>query len=89
MNQYQLTLLVKDNLDEKARKEVLDSVTKKFGKVIKEDLWGIRGMSYPIKHENKAFYAYYEFESDPKTISALDKQLKLDEDILRYLLVRS
>ncbi len=88
MNSYQLTVLIKKDLEEKERKELLDSVTKNFGKMIKEDLWGVKDLSYAIKHQKQAFYAYFEFESDPKTISSLDKLLKLNEDILRYLLIR-
>lgn len=86
---YTLTLLVKSNLEEKERTEVLDSVKEKFGKVIKEDLWGIRTLAYPIKHQDKAFYAHFEFEADPSAISALDRSVKLNEDIIRYLLLKN
>lgn len=88
MNKYALTVIVKSELDEKTRKELLDSVTKKMGDNVKEELWGVREMSYPIRKLNKAYYAHYFFEVDPKLISPLDKTLKIEEDILRYLLVR-
>lgn len=89
MNTYSLTLLVKNDLDEKARGELLSSITKNFGKLDKEDLWGTRNLAYPIKHNDKAFYAYYEFSSQPNTIAPLDKIIKFNEDILRYLLLRT
>lgn len=88
MNDYFLTILVKSDLDEKERKALLESVTKQFDKLGKEDLWGVRGLSYDISHQNKAYYAHFEFKSDPKKILALDKSLKLNEDVLRYLLLR-
>lgn len=88
MGNYQLTVLIKNDLDEKARKALLDSITKDFGKTTKEDLWGSRSLVYPIKHQEKAFYAYYEFEAEPKVIPSLDKNIKLKEDIIRYLIVR-
>lgn len=88
MNQYALTIVLKNDLDEKARKELLDSMTKRMGKVEKEDLWGSRDLSYQIKHNSKGFYAHYLFSSEPQSISPLDKALKVEEDILRYLLVR-
>lgn len=89
MNNYQLTLLIKPSVEEKERKELLEAITKQFGQATKEDLWGNRDLSYPIEHLTKAYYAHYEFESDPKTIAALDKSMKLNEDIIRYLLIRS
>ena len=58
------------------------------GKVIKEDLWGERDLVYPIKKQTKGFYAHFEIEAEGKNAKGLDKQLKLEEDILRYLLIR-
>lgn len=88
MNSYQLTLLVKNNLDEKERQELLDSITKSFEKLEKEDLWGVKDLAYPIRHQDKAYFVNYLFQAEPSKISSLDKKLKLNEDILRYLLVR-
>lgn len=88
MQKYLLTVLIKEDLKESERKELLDSITKKFGSLVKEDLWGLRSLAYPVKKQQKAFYAHYEFEAEPSTIPSLDKSLKLNEDILRYLLVK-
>lgn len=85
---YQLTILVKNDLDEKARDQILSEVKKNLGEVKKEDLWGVRNLAYPIKHQDKAYYAHFEFDQDPKVIKLLDKTIKLNEDILRYLLIR-
>lgn len=88
MNNYQLTLVISNKLEEKERKGLLDSLSKKLGKVEKQDLWGVRGLSYPIKKHSAAFYAHYEFSTDPKEISSIDKMVKLNEDIIRYLLLK-
>ncbi len=88
MNSYMATIMIKNDLPEKEREEILSSVKNQFGKLEKEELWGSRDLSYPILHSGKAYYAHYEFESDPSTISILDKTLKLNEDIIRYLIVR-
>lgn len=88
MVNYSLALVIKNSLDEKERKELLESITKKFNKTIKEDLWGTRSLSYKIKHQDKAFYAYFEFESESDQIKSLDKQIKLNEDIIRYLILK-
>lgn len=88
MNQYVLTLLIRSDLEEKARGVLIESVTKRMGKVKKEDLWGNRDLAYSIKKRISAYYAHFEFEANPGDISSLDKSLKLEEDIIRYLLVR-
>lgn len=88
MNNYALTLVIKPNLDEKARKELIEDVKKKFGKLNKEEEWGMRDLAYPIKHQTKGFYVHFEFEAEPAKVPELDKFLKLEENLLRYLLVR-
>lgn len=92
MNSYFLTLVLKPDLEEKERKTLLDSVIKKMisdvGTVEKEDLWGVRELAYQIKGQLKGYYAHYQISTDPTLVKGLDKSLKLEEDIIRYLLVR-
>lgn len=92
MNSYYLTLVLKPDLEEKERKTLLDGMMKKLtadgGKVEKEDLWGVKDLAYPIKKQTKGFYAHYQLTADPKSARGLDKILKLEEDVIRYLLVR-
>lgn len=79
-------------MDEKERKILLESLTKKItgsdGKIEKEDLWGAKSLAYPIKRQTKGYFAHYEISADPKDAKAIDKTLKTEEDILRYLLIR-
>lgn len=92
MNSYYLTLVLKPDLEEKERKALLDSINKKAlgseGKVEKEDLWGVKTLAYSIKRQTSGFFAHFEISADPKDIKGLDKTLKVEEDVLRYLLIR-
>lgn len=88
MNNYALTLVLKEGLSDKDREVLLASITKKFGKVEKEELWGVKDLAYPIKHATKGYYAHYQFSAEPQVAPSLDKALKLEEDIIRYLLIR-
>ncbi len=92
MNNYYLTLVLKSDLEEGKRKILLDSMVKKIvgaeGKVNKEDLWGNKDLAYPIKRQTKGYIAHYEIITDPKEAKSIDKTLRVEEDILRYLLIR-
>lgn len=88
MQPYQLTLLVKNEMPEGDRKSLFDSISKDFGEMTKEDLWGVKGLAYPIEHQSQAYYAHFEFNCEPNVIPTLDKKLKLNEDIIRYLLTK-
>ena len=93
MNSYLLTLVLKADLADADRKTLLDSMVKKLvgedGKIEKEDMWGAKDLAYPSKRQTKGFFAHFEISADPKNAKGLDKTLKLEEDILRYLLVRT
>ncbi len=92
MNSYYLTLVLKPDLEDKARIALLDSVSKRLtgedGKVEKEDLWGVKTLAYPIKKQTSGYFAHFEIQSDPKNAKGIDKSLRVEEDILRYLLIR-
>lgn len=92
VNKYYLTLVLKPDLSEEARKAFLEMMKKKMigesGKINKEDMWGNRDLAYPVKKNTKGYFVHYEFETDPKIAKLLDKNLRVEEDILRYLLVR-
>lgn len=92
MNSYYLTLVLKPDLEEKERKELLNSITerlvRKEGKVEKEDLWGVRPLAYPLKRNTSGYFAHFEIQADPQNAKGLDKSLKVEEDVLRYLLIR-
>lgn len=79
-------------MEDSERKALLDSISKKVsgseGKVEKEDLWGVRSLAYPIKRNTSGYFAHFEISADPKDVKGLDKTLRVEEDILRYLLIR-
>lgn len=84
-------MVLKADQTEAARKELLDSVEKKLkteNSKLKTDLWGGRDLAYPIKHLTRGFYAHFEFSAEPSLAADLDKTLRVEEDIIRYLLVR-
>lgn len=99
MNNYYLTIVLRPDLEGKARQELLDEVKKKVtsdtetasakASAVKESLWGMRDLAYPIKKQTKGYYAHFEFETEPQIAKGLDKILKVEEDIIRFLLVRN
>lgn len=92
MNNYYLTLVLKPELEEKVRVALLDQIKKRLtkddGEIKKEDLWGNRDLAYPIKRNLKGYYAHYEVTTNPANMKGIDKILRVEEDILRYLVVR-
>ncbi len=53
----------------------------------KVDVWGKRGLGYPIKKKKLGYYCLFLYEGEGDVIGSLERQLKLNECVLRYLTV--
>jgi small subunit ribosomal protein S6 len=49
--------------------------------------WGKRTLAYPIKGKETGYYVVEQFDTDPTLLGELERAIKLDETVLRYLLV--
>ncbi len=58
------------------------------GSVKKREYWGLRGLAYRIKKNRKGHYMLLGLDASPATVVEMERQLGLNEDILRYLTVR-
>ena len=91
MRNYEIMLIVRPEEDEEAFKASVDKVsgwiTANAGEVIKTDLWGRRRMAYSIKGVREGLYAVLTFKADPATLVPVEHNLKLAEDVVRYLVI--
>ena len=89
---YENTIIAKQDLAEKEIKNLKDKYNELIntysGKVIKIEEWGLINLSNKIKNYRKGFYIHYKFEGDNKTLSEIEKKIKVDGSIIRYLTVR-
>lgn len=58
------------------------------GKVTKREYWGLRNIAYRMKKNRKGHYVLFNIEAGSDAINELDRQLRLNEDVLRHLVVR-
>ena len=58
------------------------------GKIEKQEYWGLRGLAYRINKNRKGHYVLLNINAPSKAVMELDRQLKINEDVLRYLTVK-
>ena len=84
-------LIIKPSLPDNVRMGVESKVTETLegngGKLVKTDVWGKKHLAYKIEKHAEGYYIVYEFETIPSQITLIEKSLKLNKDILRYLLI--
>lgn len=89
MRSYELILVLKASLSETNRKKVIDAIKALLDvKIIKEQDWGQKPLSYSIKKEIAGYYVDIIFELAKEIPKDFKKKLSLNENILRYLLLR-
>ena len=89
---YENTIIAKQDLAEKELKNIKnkysDIINTASGKVIKIEEWGLLNLACRIKNYKKGFYIHYKFEGDNNTLSEIEKKIKIDNSIIRYLTVK-
>ena len=93
MRQYELMIILDPELDERTVQPALDKmltvVTKDGGTVDNVDLWGRRRLAYDIAKKSEGIYAVVKMTAESATAKELDRQLGLNETILRTKLLRA
>ena len=92
MRHYELMVILDPNLDERTVAPSLDTflnvVRNDGGKVDNVDIWGKRRLAYDIKKKSEGFYAVVDMTTTPEIAQELDRQLGLNETVLRTKLLR-
>jgi small subunit ribosomal protein S6 len=58
------------------------------GKVAKLEQWGVKPLSYRLRKNRKAHFTFMNLDAPPAVINEIERQERLNEDVLRYLTVR-
>lgn len=87
---YELTILLPDNeatLQKNIVTLVSDFVKKVKGEVVKHESWGSKELAYPVAGKTTGVYEHFVVTMEAGDQPKLDKELRLREDILRYLFI--
>ena len=92
MNLYEHTIIARQDVSPSQLKQIEEKYSKiveKFdGNIVKSENWGLMNLSYLIKKNKKGNYIHFKIKADGKIISELEKNEKLDKNLLRYLTVK-
>ena len=63
-------------------------VSSNNGEIKNQEYWGLRNLAYKIRKNRKGHYTMFHIEAPSSTIQELERNMRLNEDILRYLTVK-
>ena len=92
MHHYELMVILDPDIEERTVAPALDQfltvVKNDGGSVEKVDIWGRRRMSFEIAKKAEGIYAVVDLQAEPATVKELDRQLNLNEAVLRTKIIR-
>ncbi|MCB0906553.1 MAG: 30S ribosomal protein S6 [Nocardioidaceae bacterium] len=92
MRAYEVMVILDPNLDERTVGPSLDKylnvIRTDGGSVDNVDVWGRRRMAYEIQKNAEGIYAVITLQAEPATVKEFDRQLTLNESVLRTKVIR-
>ncbi|MFA5040080.1 MAG: 30S ribosomal protein S6 [Bdellovibrionales bacterium] len=65
-----------------------DIIVKDGGKIVKTEPWGLRNLAYRINKNKKGHYVLLDIDAPPAAIAEMERNMKLNEDVLRFMTIR-
>ena len=89
---YECVLIARSDVTQQQVESIADQVAAQIegdsGAVKKREYWGLRSLSYRIKKNRKGHYMLLGLDAPPASVLEMERQLRLNEDILRFMTVR-
>lgn len=93
MREYELVYILQPEISEEGISDLNDRVAgmvaQQEGEGLVTELWGRRTLAYEINKRWEGVYVLHRFQMTPQGTNEVDRILRFNEDVLRYLLVRT
>lgn len=92
MYDYETVVVLHPDLGEPGAKELVQKIRTTLesakAEIKKVEEWGTRELAYLIRKQRRGYYTLVEYRAEPLAVAELERQLKLNDRVLRFLTVR-
>jgi len=89
---YECVLIARNDVTQQQVEGLADEIAGQLetdgGAVKKREYWGLRGLSYRIKKNRKGHYMLLGLDARPAFVTEMERQLRLNEDVIRFMTIR-
>lgn len=89
---YETTMIVRQDAAKSDATKLADGfakiITDQKGKVTRNEYWGLRTLAYVINKNRKGHYVHLNIEAEPAAVKEMERKMRLDENVVRYMTVR-
>jgi small subunit ribosomal protein S6 len=92
MRTYETLVLLSPELGTENRQEVVDALTgiisREGGHTVTADQWPARELAYPVRKFTRGYYVRFEYAAPAQLVAELERNIRLDENILKFLTIK-
>lgn len=92
MKKYEIMYILKANLEEEARQQVIDGlhsiITSNEGTIDNVDEWGIKDLAYEIENETKGYYMVVTVSANNLGVSEFDRLARINTNVVRHMIIK-
>ena len=91
MNKYESVVIINPNVEENALKELIErfqTLINTDGKVEQVNELGKKKLAYEINKNKEGYYVVYDFEANPSLIAELERNYRITDEIIKFIVVK-
>ncbi len=92
LRHYETFYLLQPNLNEEERSSISEKlqtiITERKGQVVSVDPWPLQKLAYKVQKQTQGYYVLMEYGATADTISELERNLRLDEAVMKFITVK-
>lgn len=92
LREYEMTVISRADIAEQDTTKLLAKYEKLMvadgGEILKKDSWGSKKIAFPIKKHHRGVYTSYDFVGTSANLTEMERLMRIDEDVLRYMSVQ-
>ena len=93
MYDYEIALIIRPEVEEEGQAALIERLgqllTSEGGQVADVETWGRRRLAYPIRKVQEGYYYFIQGQFSPSVLPELERAIKLNEDVLRHMVIRT
>ncbi len=92
MRNYEAMYIIRPGFEDEKYAEIVEKfnaiIGANGGEVVKTDLWGKRRLAYEIEKVREGYYVLVTFKAEPELPAELERNFRIADDVMRYMVVR-
>ena len=91
MNKYESVVIINPNVEETALKALIErfeTLINTDGKVEEVNELGKKKLAYEVKKNKEGYYVVYDFEANPGLIAELERNYRITDDVIKFIVVK-